>query len=76
MEHMNININTEFIKLDQFLKWCGIAETGGVAHDLILQGEVTVNNDIETRRGKKLRAGDKVYVLGRTYIVTNTGESS
>ncbi len=72
---MNISIKTEFIKLDQFLKWCGIAETGGTAHDLILQGEVKVNDVIETRKGKKLRAGDKVDVLGRIYTVINTGES-
>lgn len=57
------------IKLDQFLKWQAIVMTGGEAKILIQQGEVEVNGEIETRRGKKLRTGDRVTVGGTTYRV-------
>ncbi|KKJ00009.1 RNA-binding S4 domain-containing protein [Prochlorothrix hollandica] len=49
-----------FIKLDQFLKLTGIAATGGQAKILIQGGYVQVNDEIETRRGRKLRTGDRV----------------
>ena len=58
-----------FIKLDQFLKWQGIAHTGGEAKVRIQEGEVIVNGTIETRRGKKLRTGDRVTIANRTYTV-------
>ena len=58
-----VAIQTEFIKLDQFLKYVGIAETGGHAKELITGGEVFVNGEICTMRGKKLRSGDRI-VLG------------
>lgn len=57
------------IKLDQFLKWQAIVMTGGEAKILIQQGAVEVNGEIETRRGKKLRTGDRVTVGGTTYKV-------
>lgn len=69
-----ITIKTEYIKLDQFLKWCGIAESGGIAHELIENNEVNVNGEPETRRGRKIRPGDKVEVLGKTFVVYNVGE--
>ena len=50
----------EFIRLDQFLKLQGIAATGGQAKVLIQDGEVTVNGQVETRRGRKLVPGDVV----------------
>jgi len=58
-----------YIKLDQFLKWQALAETGGQAKWLIQQGRVRVNGSIESRRGRKLVAGDKVTVDGRTFVV-------
>ena len=64
-----IKIQTEYIKLDQFLKWTGIAESGVHAKDMILAGEVKVNGEVEERRGKKLRAGDIVEAAGKTYQV-------
>ncbi|MGL4307569.1 S4 domain-containing protein YaaA [Cetobacterium sp. SF1] len=64
-----IQISTEYIKLDQFLKWVGIADTGVMAKDMILAGEVLVNGEIEERRGKKLYPGDMVEVLGQKFIV-------
>lgn len=58
-----------FIKLDQFLKWQNIVNTGGEAKIRIQEGEVIVNGKIETRRGKKLRTGDRVTVANKTYTV-------
>lgn len=52
----------EFIKLDQFLKWKGFADSGGQAKLLVLDGEVEVNGELETRRGRKLHHGDLVQV--------------
>ncbi|MGA7952718.1 MAG: RNA-binding S4 domain-containing protein [Gloeobacterales cyanobacterium] len=57
------------IKLDQFLKFVGAAQTGGEAKLMIQEGEVMVNEVIETRRGRKLVRGDQVTVRGETYPV-------
>lgn len=63
-------INSEnTIKLDQFLKWSGAAQTGGEAKLLIQAGEVMVNGTIETRRGRKLAQGDRVAVMGQSFTV-------
>ncbi len=59
-----IRIKEDFIKLDSLLKFAGIAETGGHAKILILDGEVAVNGEICTVRGKKIRVGDTVAVNG------------
>ena len=64
-----IKIDTEFIKLDQFLKWVGIAESGVDAKDMILNNEIKVNGEVEARRGKKLRSGDKVEAFGKKFVV-------
>lgn len=56
------------IKLDQFLKCMGV-ETGGQAKLLIQSGDVKVNGQLETRRGRKLTAGDRVTVMGETFVV-------
>jgi ribosome-associated protein len=53
------------IKLDQFLKFVGIASTGGQAKVMIVNGDVKVNGMVETRRGKKLSADDIVTVVGK-----------
>ncbi|WP_338660921.1 S4 domain-containing protein YaaA [Paraclostridium sordellii] len=63
---LEIKIDSEFIKLDQFLKLVDIASTGGHAKFLIQEGLVRVNGEIETRRGKKLRSNDIVEVEGNT----------
>lgn len=55
-----IEITTEYIKLDQFLKFCGIADSGSFAKEMILNGDVLVNGEVCTMRGKKLRTGDEV----------------
>ncbi|MEW5859452.1 MAG: RNA-binding S4 domain-containing protein [Cyanobacteriota bacterium] len=64
---MAVNGNT--IKLDQFLKWVGMAQTGGQAKLLIQQGFVLVNGTLETRRGRQLVSGDRVTVGKRTVEV-------
>lgn len=54
------------IRLDQFLKYAGLAATGGQAKQMIQSGEVQVNGQVETHRSRKLVAGDVVTVGGRT----------
>lgn len=55
-----ITIHTEYIKLDQLLKFSGIASTGSEAKALILDGKVKVNGEVCLMRGKKIRQGDTV----------------
>lgn len=66
---IEVSIETEYIKLDQFLKYVGIAENGVHAKYLIQDGEVLVNGEIETRRGKKLRTGDSVEIGIEKFII-------
>lgn len=58
-----------FIKLDQFLKWQAIAGSGGQAKVLIQTGQVKVNGELETRRGRKLFPGDTVTIVDQTVTV-------
>ncbi len=58
-----------YIKLDSFLKWQGLIETGGQAKLAIQNGEVMVNGKVETRRGRKLIDGDKVTFREQTLMV-------
>lgn len=64
-----ILIHTEFIKLDSLLKLAGLVETGGEAKLLIQNGQVEVNGEVCTMRGKKLRPGDLVTLDGRTVAI-------
>lgn len=64
-----IEITTEFIKLDSALKFAGIAENGAHAKELVTDGEVTINGEVELRRGKKLYKGDKFKIFGEEYVV-------
>ena len=57
-----IAISTEFIKLDSFLKFSGVTDTGGQAKEAVLEGLVLVNGEVCTMRGKKLRPGDVVEI--------------
>lgn len=59
----DIKITTEYIKLDQLLKFAAIADSGSMAKDMIADGIVLVNGQVCTMRGKKLRSGDKVTVM-------------
>ena len=62
MQSEKVTIKTEFIKLDQLLKFSGIAESGSDAKDMILDEIVSVNGEICTMRGKKIRPGDEVLL--------------
>ncbi len=63
----------EYVTLNQFLKLSGAVNTGGEGKELIISGQVYVNGEIETRRGKKIRKGDKVRIEGSDteYIAEN-----
>jgi ribosome-associated protein len=65
----DVQIRGDMIRLGQFLKLADVMESGGESKELILDGEVTVNGDIDTRRGRQLHRGDVVRVLGETLRV-------
>lgn len=69
MSEKHIKINTEYIKLDAFLKFAGAVETGGEAKLAIQNGEVRVNGQPCTTRGKKLRPSDRTELDDRIYVV-------
>ncbi|MEE1003077.1 MAG: RNA-binding S4 domain-containing protein [Acutalibacteraceae bacterium] len=60
---MKIKIDTEFIKLDSLLKLSGVVPTGGAAKIFIQDGEVKLNDEVCTMRGKKIRKGNKVKIF-------------
>ncbi len=64
-----IKIDTEYIRLDALLKLAGAFETGGQAKLSIQNGEVLVNGEVCTMRGKKMRQGDSAQFAGVTYRV-------
>ena len=64
MSENTVNITTEFIKLDALLKFASLVGSGGEAKMLIQDGQVKVNGEICTMRGKKIRPGDVVSVDG------------
>ncbi len=72
MEKIDVTIKTEYIKLDQLLKFSGIAENGADAKDMILDEIVKYNGEVCTMRGKKVRPGDKVEIEfeDETVIIT------
>lgn len=65
-----VRVTGEFIRLDQLLKLVGAVDGGGEAKLRIQGGEALVNGEVETRRGRKLRAGDKVTFAGAEYMVS------
>ena len=64
-----ITISSEFIKLDALLKFANMVSSGGEAKIRIAQGEVLVNNEVCTMRGKKLRTGDIVTLDGESITI-------
>ena len=60
------------MKLDQYLKFIGVVQTGGEAKMIIRSGEISVNGMIENRRGRKLNDGDQIIIANETYIVSNS----
>lgn len=66
---IDIKINTEFIKLDAFMKFADMVYTGGDAKGFVQDGSVKVNGEVCTMRGKKLRPGDVVSFNGDDFRV-------
>ena len=64
-----ITIETEYIKLDSLLKFTAVVGTGGEAKYVISEGMVTVNGEVCTMRGKKLRPGDRVSFQGLDFEI-------
>jgi ribosome-associated protein len=69
MNEQSVRITTEYIKLQDLLKFSGAAETGGEAKEAIQAGEVRVNGEVCTMRGKKLRPGDRADWNGTRLVV-------
>ena len=64
-----VKISTEFIKLDQFLKWLAVVDSGSQAKQVILDGKVKVNDEVEIRRGRKIYPEYKVEIFDKIYVV-------
>ena len=70
-----ISINTEYIKLDQLLKYANAVEGGGMAKNAILDGLVKVNGEVVLQRGKKLREGDIIEFNEEKYLIQRYGDT-
>ncbi len=66
-----VSISTEFIKLQDAMKYANIVYSGGEAKSLIQEGEVLVNGEVCTMRGKKLYNGDTFSFQDQTYLISN-----
>jgi ribosome-associated protein len=64
-----IEVRAEPIELSKFLKLAGATESGGEAKQIVNDGGVAVNGETETRKGRKLRAGDRVSYGNDTFLV-------
>lgn len=71
-----ITIKTEYIKLDQLLKFVNAVDGGGMAKNVILEGLVKVNGEVVLQRGKKIRNGDCVEFENNKYTVICRGEGT
>ncbi len=74
MKAQMVDIATDFIQLDQLLKWIGVTETGGQARFLIDEGNVKVNGVISNIRRKKIFPGDRVIIGNQEYLVVRENE--
>ena len=66
-----IKIVTEYITLGQFLKVADIIQSGGEAKAYLSYNEVYINGELDVRRGRKLRNGDKIVVESKEFIIEN-----
>ena len=64
-----ITINTEYITLGQFLKLADIIQSGGEAKSFLAQNEVEIDGIADNRRGRKLRGGEVIEILGQSYEI-------
>ncbi len=71
-----VKIQTDFIKLGQFLKFADIISSGGEEKHFLLNNDVLVNGEKEDRRGKKLRHGDLIDINGQLFKIVQDGEKS
>ena len=69
MQSHTVKIKTEFIKLQDLIKFAGAVETGGDAKLLVQEGRVSVNGEPCTMRGKKMRPGDRACIDGETELI-------
>ena len=69
-----IMIQGDFIKLDALMKFASLVASGGEAKMAIADGLVSVNGEVCTMRGKKLRSGDKFSFMGNTFVITDAAE--
>lgn len=67
-------IHTEYIKLQDALKYANVVYSGGEAKQLIQEEQVKVNGEVCTMRGKKLRSGDRFSFMGNTFVITDAAE--
>ena len=67
-------IHTEYIKLQDALKYANVVYSGGEAKQLILEEQVKVNGEICTMRGKKLRSGDRFEFAGQHFVIVNEAD--
>ena len=66
---IEIKIDSEFITLGQFLKFADIIQSGGEAKIFLSQNDVYIDDELDTRRGRKLRPGNKIVILGKEYLI-------
>jgi len=69
MEYKKISVKEDFIRLDSAMKLASVVSTGGHAKLVIQNGEVKVNGEVCTMRGKKLRSGDTFYYNGNGFVI-------
>ncbi len=69
-KNIPVAISTEFIKLQDAMKYANVVYSGGEAKQLILEEQVKVNGEVCTMRGKKLRPGDEFEFMGQVYAIT------
>ncbi len=72
---MNYKLFDEFITLQALFKELGIIQSGGAIKAFLLENQVEVNGEVETRRGRELRVGDTIEVIGEKEVITLTEPS-
>lgn len=72
---MNYKLFDEFITLQALFKELGIIQSGGAIKAFLHENQVEVNGEVETRRGRKLRVGDTIEVIGEKEVITMTQPS-
>lgn len=75
MEPFDVAIRDESIRLGQFLKLANLVDTGGLAKEVIADGLVRVNGEVDQRRGRHLRPGDVVELQGQAARVAERGDA-